>query len=272
MKSLVYGTAWKEDDTARLVTLALRQGFLAFDTANQRKHYFEAAVGEAIGAAVRAGTVRREELWLQTKFTHAGGQDERLPYDLRAPMREQVRQSVASSLEHLGTTWLDSYLLHGPSVRRGLAPQDVEAWEGIEEAHDTRKVRAIGASNVTAEQLEVLLRQARVMPSAVQNRCYATRGWDREVRAICRERGIAYQGFSLLTANREVVKSAELGALARRRGMTPAQLVFRFALDVGMTPLTGTRDAAHMTEDLAAAAAEPLSVGEVRAIEAMGSP
>ena len=66
---LLYGTAWKEDETERLVRLALRAGFRDFDTANQRKHYHEAAVGSAIAAAIAAKEVRREDLFLQTKFT-----------------------------------------------------------------------------------------------------------------------------------------------------------------------------------------------------------
>ena len=67
-------------------------------------------------AVCDASTVRREDLFLQTKFTYAGGQDHRLPYDPRADPATQVRQSFASSLEHLGTIYLDSYLLHGPST------------------------------------------------------------------------------------------------------------------------------------------------------------
>jgi diketogulonate reductase-like aldo/keto reductase len=155
-------------------------------------------------------------------------------------------------------------------VGRGLAPEDLEAWSAMEQLHTEGRVRALGVSNVTREQLELLLGRSRVPPVAVQNRCYASRRWDREVRAVCRERGFAYQGFSLLTANGKVVESPELGAIAARRGLTRAQLVFRFALDAGMTPLTGTTDARHMREDLAVLASEPLSPGEVRAIEAMG--
>src|ERR1700734_598865 len=110
----LYGTAWKEGETQRLTELALRQGFRGIDTANQRKHYHEAAVGQAIRACVAAGLVTREDAFLQTKFTFRSGQDHRLPYDPKAPVRTQVEQSFASSLEHLGTTIIDSYLLHGP--------------------------------------------------------------------------------------------------------------------------------------------------------------
>jgi diketogulonate reductase-like aldo/keto reductase len=270
VNALVYGTAWKEDDTARLVGLALRAGVRAFDTANQRKHYFEAAVGDAIAEAVAAGMVRRESLWLQTKFTHVGGQDRRLPYDPRANVTEQVRQSFDSSLVHLGVKALDSYLLHGPSVARGFAPEDWEAWAAMERLHAEGRVKAIGVSNVTLEQLEGLLARAKVPPSVVQNRCYASRGWDRGVRAACRAHGIAYQAFSLLTANRKQLAQPKLAAIAARHGLTREQLVFRFALDAGMTPLTGTTDEDHMRLDLAAAQAPSLDADELRSLEEIG--
>src|SRR5438034_5695705 len=106
----LYGTAWKEDETQRLTELALQQGFRGIDTANQRRHYHEAAVGKAVAAAVRDGLVSREDLFLQTKFTSRAGQDHRLPYDPLAPVATQVEQSLAGSLGHLGTDAVDSFL------------------------------------------------------------------------------------------------------------------------------------------------------------------
>src|SRR3989440_13016580 len=101
--SFVYGSAWKEDRTAALTELALRTGFRGIDTANQRRHYFEAGVGEALAAAYRAGIVTRTDVFLQTKFTYQPGQDHRLPYDPAARLSVQVAQSLASSLDHLWT-------------------------------------------------------------------------------------------------------------------------------------------------------------------------
>src|ERR1700720_4996943 len=115
----LYGTAWKEDETQRLTELALGHGFRGIDTANQRRHYHEAAVGRAVAAAVASGLVARDDLFLQTKFTFQRGQDHRLPYDPEAPIRTQVEQSFASSLEYLGTEVIDSYLLHGPTRQAG---------------------------------------------------------------------------------------------------------------------------------------------------------
>ena len=247
---LLYGTAWKEEETERLVGLALTAGFRGIDTANQRKHYHEAQVGSALARAFQSG-LKRDELFIQTKFTFQAGQDRRLPYDPKARISAQVEQSFESSLEHLGISKLDAYVLHGPSSRSGWRAADVEAWGAMEALHASGVVAALGVSNVSIDQLEALVLRAKVAPKYVQNRCYARAGWDAEVRAFCTSHHVRYQGFSLLTANPEVLSSAAMRAITKRLSRTPAQVVFRFALDVGMLPLTGTTDPGHMKEDLA---------------------
>ncbi|HKR66398.1 MAG TPA: aldo/keto reductase [Thermoanaerobaculia bacterium] len=261
----LYGTAWKEDATERLVSLALENGFRGVDTANQRKHYFEAGVG----AAIAKSGIAREELFLQTKFTYRDGQDHRLPYDPKASIGTQVEQSFASSLEHLQVERIDSYVLHGPSRRRGLGAEDREAWAAMESLHSSGRTRHLGISNVMLDQLEELLTIAKVRPAFVQNRCYAQTGWDYHVRAFCRANGIVYQGFSLLTANLAELRTARFREIVARTRRTPAQLVFRFAMQIGMLPLTGTTDPDHMREDLAALDFT-LSEDDMNAIERIG--
>lgn len=246
----LYGTAWKEDRTQPLTVQALQQGFRGIDTANQRRHYHEAAVGQAIAASIASGLVARDDLFLQTKFTFRAGQDHRLPYDPESPIAAQVAQSFASSLQHLGVERIDSYVLHGPSTSVGLTSDDWYAWRAMEAIHDSGHARLLGVSNVHLDQLQLLCQQARVRPSFVQNRCFAVRGWDHEVRAFCAANDIVYQGFSLLTANRQFLAARAIATIAQRHGRTVAQVVFRFALDVGMIPLTGTTNADHMQSDL----------------------
>ena len=264
----LYGTAWKEDRTAALTELALRSGFRGIDTANQRRHYVEAGVGEALAAAYRAGLVTRADVFLQTKFTYQRGQDHRLPYDPAAPVPTQVAQSMASSLEHLGTDHVESYVLHGPASDRDWTDDDVDAWAAMVRERDLGRTRWLGVSNVSLRHLVQMEATGVERPAFVQNRCYGRFGWDRAVRAFCAERAIVYQGFSLLTANPEVLQHPLVGRLAAREKATAAQIVFAFARAVGMLPLTGTSDPLHMTQDLASFGLS-LSPEEVRAIEAL---
>jgi len=264
----LYGTAWKEERTQPLVELALRTGFRGIDTANQRRHYFEAGVGQALAAAYRAGVVTRSELFLQTKFTYRDGQDHRLPYDPSASLATQVAQSMASSLQHLGTDYLDSYVLHGPSSGYGWTYEDSEVWEAMRKERDAGRALLLGASNVSLAHLQQMEAAGHELPIFVQNRCFARFGWDRAMRAFCRERKIVYQGFSLLTANVEVLRHPIVAALAARLGATTPQIIFRFALGVGMLPLTGTSDATHMQQDLASSELS-LPAEAIQAIEAL---
>jgi diketogulonate reductase-like aldo/keto reductase len=266
--ALLYGTAWKEDRTSALTELALRTGFRGVDTANQRRHYFEAGLGEGLAAAYRAGVVTRADLFLQTKFTYLRGQDHRLPYDPAAALSVQVAQSMAGSLEHLGTDYVDSFVLHGPSSGYDWLEADAEVWKAMAKERDAGRTRFIGVSNVSLRHLEQMAAMHSQAPAFVQNRCYARLGWDRDVRRFCRERGITYQGFSLLTANAEVLRHALISEVAARMNATPAQVVFCFARAVGMLPLTGTASGEHMKQDLASL---DLALGPdvIRAIESL---
>jgi len=267
--SFIYGTAWKKEATARLVQLAVAAGFRAIDTANQPVHYNEPAVGEALQALAKQG-IKRDSLFLQTKFTPVGGHDHRIPYDASADLTTQVGQSFERSLTHLGTDYVDSYLLHGPYSRRGLGQEDREVWAALEGIYRSGRAKMIGISNVSAGQLTQLCEQAAVKPMVVQNRCYAVFGWDRDVRAICKVNGIVYEGFSLLTANQEILGHPSIRAMARRLGTGPLQVIFRFAQQIGIVPLTGTTSEEHMKEDLQVERLE-LTRDEVTVIESIAA-
>lgn len=116
---------------------------------------------------------------------------------------------------------------------------------------DARHTRQLGVSNVSLCHLEQMAESQTELPAFVQNRCYARLGWDRGVRFFCRERNITYQGFSLLTANVEVLRHPLVANLAAKLEATTPQVVFAFARAVGMVPLTGTSSPEHMKQDLA---------------------
>jgi len=246
---ILYGTAWKKGDTERLVTTALREGFRGIDTACQPRHYLEAGVGAGIAAALGSG-MQRADLYLQTKFTPVSGQDPvRIPYDPSAPLPQQVAQSFAVSLRNLRTDGLDCLILHSPLP---TLQQTLTVWRAMEELVDGGGVRQLGISNCyELERLETLHRAARIKPAVLQNRFYAETGYDRDVRALCATERIIYQSFWTLSANPQILEHPAMTALARRLERTPAQILFRYLVECGAVPLTGTRSQVHMREDLA---------------------
>lgn len=247
----IYGTAWKKEATTRLVKAAITAGFTAIDTANQPKHYNEPLVGQALEQLQGEKRIDRQQLFLQTKFTPLNSQDNRVPYDPTASLTEQVNTSFKSSLEHLQTDYVDSYLLHGPYGWPGLNEADWEVWRAIEAIYTTGKTKFIGISNVNIQQLQTLMATANIKPMFVQNRCFAKQGWDKAVREFCKANNILYQGFSLLTANPEALQNKNVIAIAQRLHKTVEQIIFRFSQQIGMISLTGTSDTQHMKQDLA---------------------
>ena len=245
---IIYGTAWKKSETARLVALALQTGFRAIDTACQPKHYNEPGVGAGILAGLGRG-VTRAELYLQTKFTSLSGQDpDHVPYDRKAPLPRQVAQSVAISLENLQTDYIDCVLLHSPMP---TLTQTHAAWRALEAFVDTGQVRRLGISNCyRLDDLKGLHDGARIKPAVVQNRFYAGTNYDRDIRGYCDQHQIAYQSFWTLSANPRVLAHATIAGPAATHKRTPAQILFRFLTQIGVVPLTGTKSERHMREDL----------------------
>jgi diketogulonate reductase-like aldo/keto reductase len=266
MPPIIYGTAWKKERTEALVVQALRAGFRAIDTACQPKHYHEPGVGAALAACQLEG-IRREDVYVQTKFTSLAGHDpRRIPYDPSASLPEQVAQSFAASLRNLQTTYVDALILHSPMPGD---EQTLEAWRAMEALVDSGGARRIGISNCyRLDALARLHHASRIKPAIVQNRFYAETGYDQEIRQFCARQGLAYQSFWTLTANPHLLADETVRLLCTKYRRTPAQVLFRYLTQVGVTPLTGTTSEAHMHEDLAIFEFE-LTASELGAVSAL---
>lgn len=250
MPNLIYGTAWKQEATARLVELALEIGFRGIDTACQPKHYHEAGAGDGIAAAIGRGILTRDQLYLQSKFTPLNGQDpQRIPYDPEAELDQQVEQSFQKSLTNLKTDYLDALVLHSPLADR---MQLLIVWRAMEALCRQGGVGQLGISNCYDPELLAFLHgRVEIKPVVVQNRFYADTRYDKEIRGFCRNHGMIYQSFWTLTANAGLLASAEIRKLAAKYRRSPAQIFFRYLHQLGIVPLTGTTAAHHMREDLA---------------------
>lgn len=248
MPCLLYGTAWKKDKTADLVTTAVKYGFRGIDTACQPKHYNEAGVGEAIQRLSCEG-FSRQELYIQTKFTPVNGQDPlTIPYDSRAPLVEQIAQSFEVSKKNLGVSYVDGLILHSPleNIDRSML-----AWQAMEQIYKEGGTKQIGISNCyDLELLKQIDEMAFTKPAILQNRFYQDTHYDTDIRKWCQEKKIIYQSFWTLTANPQLLSNEIVRKAAQTYQKTAAQILFRFLINIGIVPLTGTCSDKHMQEDL----------------------
>ncbi|KAI9042065.1 putative aldo-keto reductase (AKR) [Aspergillus affinis] len=259
LPTFIYGTAWKKDHTAELVYQALQSGFRAMDTAAQPKHYREDLVGEGIRRAIRDGTVRREDLHVQTKFTSIHGQNpDNMPYDPNDSVTQQVHASVRSSFRHLRPSeeadsaeeaYIDMLILHSPL---STMEQTLEAWLAFE-TYVPHRIRNLGISNCTLPVLRELSSLVSVPPAVVQNRFYGGTQFDVPLRSFCRAHQIIYQSFWTLSANPELLRSEVVQLLVSHAGIGPAAALYSLVLGLGKTTvLNGTTKRNHMEGDLAA--------------------
>lgn len=246
--SLIYGTAWKKETTATLVELAVKNGFRGIDTAGQPRHYNEKLVGDALQNLYAQG-FKREELFIETKFTPKEGQDpNNMPYNPNESLTKQVLTSFDKSKENLQTTFIDSYVLHSP-----LFPFSnlMEVWQAMESLFEKKEIRQLGMSNCyDLPTLQKLYENAKIKPSVLQNRFYSQSNYDKEIRVWCKEKGIIYLGFWTLTANPDILSSRAIFELSLKYKKTAAQIFYRYLTQNSIVPLIGTTSVEHMKEDM----------------------
>ncbi|KAK1744557.1 aldo-keto reductase family protein [Skeletonema marinoi] len=141
-------------------------------------------------AVAKELNLKREDLWLQTKFSGLGAHSEdNIPYNKDAPLETRVRQSLALSLQNLQTDYIDSWIMHGPENNWD---DHFEVWRTMEEAVDEGK-----------------------------NRFYSDSGHDVQVRTFCEEKDIEYQSFWTLVANCDAYRHPEALELTKKKGLSP---------------------------------------------------
>jgi diketogulonate reductase-like aldo/keto reductase len=261
--NMIYGTAWKKESTSNLVSEAIKQGFRAIDTACQPKHYREDLVGIGLLKTYERG-IKREDLFLQTKFTPIDGQDKNnMPYLSSDEIEIQVEKSFETSKKNLNTNFIDSYILHSPIYDLNKFQK---VWQKMEEFYNKNEVGHLGISNCyELNFLKFLYANSKVKPSFVQNRFYSQSGYDREIRIFCKENGIIYQSFWSLTANPHILDSDILKQISLKYNKSVELIFYRFLNHIDIIPLNGTTSINHMIEDLKISDFE-LSKEEIEAI------
>jgi diketogulonate reductase-like aldo/keto reductase len=198
-------------ETKAAVSSALEVGYRHIDTA--RIYDNEAAVGEAI----RGSGLSRDELFVTTKCWN----DDQ-GYD-RAPA------AFEASIDRLGLEYVDLYLIHWPAAARNTF---VETWQALEKLSADGRVRAIGVSNFQPHHLRRLLDETGTVPAVnqVELHPYLTQ---EKLRAFHEEHGIVTEAWSPIARGGDLLSDDVVTTMAEKYGVTPAQVVLRWHLELG---------------------------------------
>ncbi|MGH2382490.1 MAG: aldo/keto reductase [Candidatus Limnocylindria bacterium] len=223
MPVLGLGTWQLNDDTAGTVDEALRQGSRMIDTSG------DYGTQPGVGEAMRRTDLDRDQIYLVTKVEED----------------EDAYEATRRNLDELGLEQADLMLIHRPPPSG--AGEDL--WRGLIRARDEGLARDIGVSNYSVEQIEELVRATGETP-AVNQVEWSPFDWSRDLLDWSTERGIVIQAYSPLTRGKRL-GDERLVALAERHGRTPAQVLIRWNLQLGVVPLPKANRRDHAVENLA---------------------
>ena len=204
-----------KDQTAYNVKMALESGYRLIDTAAAYNNEME------VGRGVRESGISREEVFVTTKLwnTNHG-------YD-------QALQGFEMSLNKLGVSYIDLYLLHWPCPQKGLT---LKTWKALEQIYKEGRVKAIGVCNFKIEHLEPLLEEAEIVPAVLQIEIHPTFTQE-NVRKYAQEKGIQVESWYPLGGQRSTKEELSLPLLtelAKKYHKTPAQIVLRWHTQLGL--------------------------------------
>ena len=240
--ALGFGTLIPDSLATRQATrTALEVGFRHLDCAERYGN--EEAVGDAIQAALKAGMLRREDVFVTTKLWNTNHRPER------------VKPAFDASCQRLQLNYVDCYLIHTPFAFRPGDEQDprdehgqviydsevtlVDTWRALERLVDDGRCRAIGLSDVSLEKLREIVSIARIKPAVVQVESHPyLPEWD--LLDYCREQGIILLAFAALGhgLSPRVVDAPVITSIAQRLHKTPAQVALSWAVQRGTAILT----------------------------------
>lgn len=221
-----------DDGTDRAVTEAVRLGYRHIDTA-------EAYGNEAgVGRGVRECGLPRDEIFITSKVI------------AEAKSYSSAAEAINGSLEKMGLDYIDMMIIHSPQPwaefrdEKRYFAENLEVWRALEDAYEAGKLRAIGVSNFLIDDLKNIIDNCRIKPMVNQILTHIS-NTPSELIAYCAENGILTEAYSPI-AHGEALKNPAIAEMAKKYGVTPAQLCVRYTIELGMVSLPKTANPKHM--------------------------
>ena len=227
------GTWFIDDDKAAdAVKSAVKLGYRLIDTAQAYGN--ERGVGEG----VRSCGAAREDLFVASKVA------------AELKTYEAAARSIDETLRKMGLDYLDQMIIHSPQpwnefrVEKRYFEENKAVWRALEDAQAAGKVRVIGVSNFLRDDLENLLSDCRVKPMVNQILLNIS-NTDLELVKFCAEQGIQVEAYSPI-AHGEALKNPAIADMAKKYGVSAAQLCIRYVIQLGAVALPKTANPGHM--------------------------
>lgn len=210
------------DEAEASVLSALQCGYRLIDTAN-------AYVNEkAVGRAMRKSGIPRDEIFLETKLW---------------PSFYEQEDAVEKTLQRLGTDYIDLLLIHQP------AGNYVAGYRLMEKAYKEGKVRAIGLSNFTPEQVQEILDICEVKPAVLQTEVHPY-SQEKELKAFLDKEGIVIQAwYPLGHGDKALIQEPLFTKFGKKYGKSNAQIILRWHIQAGNIVIPGSKNPAHIKDN-----------------------
>ncbi|MBX3218089.1 MAG: aldo/keto reductase [Labilithrix sp.] len=248
MPALGFGVWQIPDPEAETSTaLALEAGYRSIDTAQIYGN--EAGVGRAIAAS----GVARADVFLTTKVWNT------------SQGRAATRRALDESLQKLGTDYLDLYLIHWPSPKRGLY---VETWKALLELKAEGRIRSAGVSNFGPAELARIADETGVEPSVNQIELHP-RFQQRETRAYHEAHGVVTEAWSPLGQG-QLLRDPVVTAIAEKHGRSAAQVLLRWHLRHGFVVIPKSATPSRIRENFDVLGFD-IDADDERALDALDS-
>jgi 2,5-diketo-D-gluconate reductase A len=218
-----------QEETERAVSTALQAGYRLIDTAQGYENE------EGVGAALAASDVPRDEVFVTTKLTNS-----EQGYDT-------TMAAFDASMTKLGIDVLDLFLIHWPLP---MFDQYVDTWRAFEKLQAEGRVRSIGVSNFEIEHLERLAAETDVVPAVNQVELHPQFP-QAELRAYHAEHGILTESWGPIGQGKGLLENEHIQAVAEVKGRTPAQVVLRWHIQLGLVVIPKSVTPSRIAENFA---------------------
>lgn len=230
------GTWFIDDDKAEdAVKEAVKLGYRLIDIAQAYGN--ECGVGEG----VRNCGLPRNEIFVTSKVA------------AEAKSYESAAASIDETLSKMGLDYIDMMIIHSPQpwaefrIEKRYFEENKEVWRALEDAYTAGKIKAIGVSNFLQDDLENILADCKIKPMVNQILLHIS-NTNTELVDFCNKNGILVEAYSPI-AHGEALKNDAITAMAKKYGVSTAQLCIRYVIQLGTVALPKTGNPVHMKDN-----------------------